>query len=225
VSYEGKPIYAINYKDNENRVEKDEFVSTGFGKGLLKTLALNGEEELQKKFNITVLGEPKEEEEKEEKKEKEKEKEKEAAYEIKFERAWRLANAVLMKNLSDNPLKGALFEIFSKKAELKNPVPYIEEAFRMAADKYFDTMMSLTKKYMNLDDKTIAEVEEFVKSARTQVANLDINERTDLVREIEAQELRRRAEAGSIPLVSSDFVREDPLRSAMPKPLNWYNIK
>jgi len=25
--------------------------------------------------------------------------------------------------------------------------------------------------------------------------------------------------------VSNDFVREDPLRSAMPKPLNWYNIK
>ncbi len=221
LSYEGRPIAIVPY--TETAVD---FESRKFGTELLKTLVKDGLDALKEKFAAQILESQEKEETKEEKKEeKEEKKEEKEAFELRFNRALKLARMVLDKNLAENPLKGKLFTILNQRAGIKNPSPYIEEAFRSASEKYFDTIISLAQKYMSMDDKTFVEVEDFVRNARVQIPEVVVEERNDIIREVEAEELRRRASAGSIPVTTTSFEKMDPLKKAVPKPMNWYSIK
>lgn len=230
LAYEGKPLFRVVYsKDLASSPEV--FAERSFGKMLLKDFIQKGEDIFIDKYHAEILGE----EEKEDKEKKKKpEVEQIEGFETKFLRAFELAKKIMDKNLIEHPLKSAFYEEL-RKLGVSRPVGIIENAFKVGSEKFFNTLLALTKKYMDMDAKTFAEVEAFVNEAKTQIfaENEDEEKKKKEQEEKEgmswmdrytAEELRRRAVSGSIPIVSESG-SIDPLKEAIPKPQNWSAVK
>jgi hypothetical protein len=216
ILHDGKPLYEVSYSKSLAPTV-DDFASRTFGKLLLKDFIQLGDEEFIRKYGANPCpGEGEKEEKKEEPKEEKKE-----GFELRFMQGLGLVKQMLDKNLIDNPLKAALFEEMTRRG-VQDPVSIIETAFRQAAGRFFDTVVALARKYADLDSKTFAEIEAFVKEARVQ--EIHGEEDMSFTEKVAAQELRRRAAEGSIPLLS-DSVPYDPLREAIPKPQNWQAVR
>ncbi len=128
-----------------------------------------------------------------------------------------------------NPLKAAMFialgEAGISEDQTKN---IIERVFHAAAGPYFEAWYKLAKQYLAMDDKALTEVESFVNNFKTSASEMNTT-RNDVIRDVQAQELRIRAARGSANILDTGRFESEPrtrdteLASAMPKP-EIYNL-
>lgn len=142
----------------------------------------------------------------------------------KFARAVRLAVTAMNKNLvKPVPLKAALVEILSDLG-VEQPFTIVESAFKKAAHAHFETVLATAEKFMSMGDEAFVETEAMIGKTDTLLV-VDPENEEDFVRSASlsdrANELRNRAEKGSISVTSSsdeDVSQDEDLLNAIPKP-------
>ncbi len=212
-----KPIYEIN-KTNEENFDTEDFGNKIFENmkedGVEPTLEAYGAEEISDIKKNEVL--PTEDEE---------EKKSINDYKRQFNRAFRLAISAMDKNLVQNPLKGAFYNVLTDMdIDVVTAKNIIEAAFSKGAIDHIETALAETDKYLEMSDEALIETESAIGDLR--IKNVDVEQ--DFAQEevntfsSKATEMRKRASKASIP-ISTDSV-SDPtdqtqiLFDVLPKP-------
>ena len=138
----------------------------------------------------------------------------------RFARAFRLALSAQQKNVVENPLKAAWFEMLSE-LDIENPEKIIEATFTRAAAEHFEVAMAKTAEYLAMGDESFVELENQIGELHTRPPMTEdtyvTNERHE-----HASSLRARASRSSLPVVTaSDHAPADKFESlqiALPKP-------
>lgn len=145
-----------------------------------------------------------------------------ADFERRFVRAFRLALSAQQKNLADNPLKAAWYDIL-KGINVPSPEKVIEAAFSRAAAEHFEVTLAKTADYLKLSDESFVELESQIGELETTApAVADDSEEVD-TDAVKAAALRARAARQSLPFSSASETSESLNRAqliaaALPKP-------
>lgn len=138
----------------------------------------------------------------------------------RFTRAFRLALSAQQKNIIENPLKAAFFDILDS-MNIENAENLIEAAFSRAASEHFEVAMAKTAEYLEMGDESFVELENQIGELSTRPPATE-EEYVDSERKEHAAAMRARASRMSLPLVSdSDHAPADKFESlklALPKP-------
>ena len=211
-----KPIYEINKKD-----EKD-FATEDFGNKIFATMKEKGIGVALKAYGAEEF---KSVEKKEEVKPIEDEEEKKTIgdYKRQFNRAFRLAISAMDKNLVQNPLKGAFYEMLTDVGlDEKTAMNVIESAFIKGAVDHIETALAQTDKYLEMSDEALVETEATIGDLRTKAPEFEETEEIAPVLSTKAEAMRKRASRASVPLstesASDPTDRVTALFDALPKP-------
>jgi hypothetical protein len=138
----------------------------------------------------------------------------------RFVRAFRLALAAQHKNLADNPLKAAWFEVL-KGMDVENPERIIEATFARAASEHFEVALAKTAEFLELADESFVELE-------SQIGDMHVSppmteeESVEVERKEKAASLRARASRSSLPLSTVTDHKPvsvgETIASVLPKP-------
>lgn len=211
-----KPIYEINKKDEEN------FATEDFGNKIFADMKENGVKKTLKAYGAEEF---KGIEKKREEKPVEDEEEKKTIgdYKRQFNRAFRLAVSAMDKNLVQNPLKGAFYEILTDVGlDEKTAMNAIETAFSKGALDHIETALAQTDKYLDMSDEALVETEATIGDLRVKAPEFEESEDEVPVLSNKAEAMRKRAAKASLP-ISTDSASEatervEALFSALPKP-------
>jgi len=213
-----KPIYEINKTNEEN------FETEDFGNGIFETMKEKGVEPALAAYgaetitNLTKKEEVRPIEDEEEKKTLN-------DYKRQFNRAFRLAVSAMDKNLVQNPLKGAFYEILTDTIDLdpKVAMHVIDSAFSKSAIDHIETALAETDKYLEMSDEALIETESAIGELRTK--NLEVSsEDVDVTPQFSdrAEAMRKRATKANLPIstdsASDPTDRVEALFNALPKP-------
>lgn len=210
------PIYEITKKDEEN------FATEEFGNKIFETMKEDGvmvalkaygaeEFSVEKKKDVQPI-------------EDEEEKKTIGDYKRQFNRAFRLAISAMDKNLVQNPLKGAFYEILTATVELdeKTVMNIIETAFNKGALDHIETALAQTDKYLELSDEALVETEATIGDLRPKTPEFDASEEEVPTFSSKAEAMRKRAANASVPIstesASDPTDRAEVLFNALPKP-------
>jgi hypothetical protein len=222
ITHENKALYEVPYSP-DIAPSKADFASRTFGKVLLRDFIRLGED-FVKKYNAVYVGGQDEKEPAPSVEEKVQEappqEEKKEAL-LRFMQGLNLVSQMLEKNLVDNPLKASFYDEL-RTAKVSSPVTIVESAFKKGYKQFVDSLVSLARKYSELDAKSFAELESFVRNAKSQTP---VETTESVLEEIAAAEMRRRAAEGSVPIVTDSSGGYNPLKDAVPKPINWNAVQ
>jgi hypothetical protein len=135
----------------------------------------------------------------------------------RFIRAFRLALTAQKKNLIDNPLKAAWFDSL-KSLDIGDPTHLIEAVFSKASDDQFEVALQKTEELLGMTDEAFVEAESMIGQLDTSFpkeAPVTASTKT------QAEELRRRATAGSLPVNTQTTENENKfsyLSDILPRP-------
>lgn len=209
-SGEDTPLYEID-KTNENaeNFATEDFAKDVFQamkeKGVKAALEMHGAKVVtaEEKGSVELKEEPKSDD-----------------YKRRFNRAFRLAMTAMTKNLVNNPLKGAIYENFTKLGlDEQDVYNAIESAFETANEDHLETALSETEKYMEMGDESFIETEAAIGSLETYK-----HEVTSSRKELDdySEELKTRAIRGSLPIstrTAADATdKYASLKDALPTP-------
>jgi galactitol-specific phosphotransferase system IIB component len=149
-------------------------------------------------------------------------------YARKFKRAFKLALSAMQKNLVDNPLKAAFFDILANNLGMdeKQVKNVIEAAFSKGSEDHFDVALVETDKYLDMGDEAFIDVEATIGELQTKPVDENVKTATeaDLLDSLQ-KELKRKAKEKSLPLSTrTEFERpnkQDLLNKALPKPAGY----
>lgn len=211
-----KPIYEIN-KKNQKAFATEAFGNKIFAtmkkKGIGVALKAYGAEEfksVEKKKEVMPI-------------EDEEEKKTIGDYKRQFNRAFRLAISAMDKNLVQNPLKGAFYEMLTEVGlDEKTAMNVIEAAFVNGAVDHIETALAQTDKYLEMSDEALVETEATIGDLRTKAPEFDESEEIAPVFSNKAETMRKRAAKASVPLSTESAAdptdRVSSLFDALPKP-------
>lgn len=138
----------------------------------------------------------------------------------RFVRAFRLAMSAQHKNLAENPLKAAWYEVL-KSMEVENPERIIEATFARAASEHFEVAMAKTAEYLELSDESFIELEAQIGELNT-APPMTEEEAVQSERQERAAAMRARAARSSLPVSSVTDAQPvsvaDQISNALPKP-------
>jgi len=125
----------------------------------------------------------------------------------RFKRTFQIAILAANRNLTANPLKVAFHDVLEK-VGINNPIAVIERAFRLAGEKYGESLMEQANEWMGMEDQSLAEWERTVRRANTLMPP-EPEEEEIAARSVEARSMRLRAAAGSaVPSTDGDGMDE-----------------
>jgi len=210
-----KPIYVINKKGQKDFATEDfgnKIFATMKKKGIGVTLKAYGAEEYK---SVEKKREEKPIEDEEEKKTL-------GDYKRQFNRAFRLAISAMDKNLVQNPLKGAFYEILTDVGlDEKTAMNAIETAFTKGAVDHIETALAQTDKYLDMSDEALVETEATIGDLRTKAPEFEEEEALPAFSS-KAETMRKRAAKANVPLstetVSDPTDKFEALADALPKP-------
>lgn len=219
-SEEGEtPIYEINKKEEEN------FATEDFANKIFENMKENGVEATLKSYGAEEFKgierkkevEPIQDEE---------EKKTIGDYKRQFNRAFRLAISAMDKNLIQNPLKGAFYDMLTDVGlDDKTAKNVIEAAFAKGAIDHIETALAQTDKYLDMSDEALVETESTIGDLRTKAPEFEggegVEEDTPEFSS-RAEAMRKRAAKASLPIstesASDPTDRVAILFDALPKP-------